>query len=98
MLPRVGRSLPEVFWNYTGERVLTSLQREFAPYFGPTSSEDRATVLSVANPLPWRRTDVVRLPTLGTALSISLKVNGPSTNNHWEVNAMAFTYNPRRLR
>ena len=42
--------------------------------------------------------DVVRLPTLGTALSISLKVNGPSTNNHWEVNAMAFTYNPRRLR
>ena len=42
--------------------------------------------------------DVIRLPTLGTALSISLKVNGPSTNNHWEVNAMAFTYNPRRLR
>jgi len=42
--------------------------------------------------------DVVRLPTLGTALAISLKVNGPSTNHHWEVNAMAFTYNPRRLR
>lgn len=42
--------------------------------------------------------DVIRLPTLGTAQAISLKVNGPSTNHHWEVNAMAFTYNPRRLR
>ena len=42
--------------------------------------------------------DVVNLPTLGTAQSISMKVNGPSTNNHWEVNALAFTYTPRRLR
>jgi len=42
--------------------------------------------------------DVVRLPTIGTAQAISLKVNGPSTDHHWEVNAMAFTYNSRRLR
>ena len=42
--------------------------------------------------------DVIRLPTLGTAQSISMKVNGPTTNKHWEINAMAFTYNPRRLR
>ena len=42
--------------------------------------------------------DIVNLPTLGTAKSISMKVSGPSTDNHWEVNALAFTYTPRRLR
>lgn len=43
--------------------------------------------------------DVKRLPTLGTAKSVSVKVIGPtSTNNSWEVNALAFTYLPRRLR
>jgi len=42
--------------------------------------------------------DIVNLPTLGTAKSISMKVNGPSSDNHWEVNALAFTYTPRRLR
>ena len=41
---------------------------------------------------------VKNLPTLGTGRSISMKVSGPSTNNHWEVNALAFTYTPRRLR
>ena len=41
---------------------------------------------------------VLNLPTLGTGRSISMKVNGPSTNHHWEVNALAFTYTPRRLR
>lgn len=42
---------------------------------------------------------VERLPTLGTARSISMKVVGPKTsNNSWEVNALAFTYAPRRLR
>jgi hypothetical protein len=43
--------------------------------------------------------DVKRLPTLGTAKAVSVKVIGPSsTNNTWEVNALAFTYIPRRLR
>jgi len=27
-----------------------------------------------------------------------MKVSGPSSDNHWEVNALAFTYTPRRLR
>ena len=42
--------------------------------------------------------DVVNLPTLGTAKSVSMKVSGPASDNHWEVNALAFTYTPRRLR
>lgn len=43
--------------------------------------------------------DVKSLPTLGTAKAISMKVNGPTTTNStWEVNALAFTYVPRRLR
>jgi len=42
--------------------------------------------------------DVKNLPTLGTGRSISMKVSGPSSNNHWEINALAFTYQPRRLR
>ena len=42
--------------------------------------------------------DVKNLPTLGTARSVSMKVNGPTTDNHWEMNALAFTYTPRRLR
>ena len=41
---------------------------------------------------------VKNLPTLGTARSVSMKVNGPTTDNHWEMNALAFTYTPRRLR
>jgi len=41
---------------------------------------------------------VENLPTLGTGRSISMKVSGPSSDNHWEVNALAFTYTPRRLR
>lgn len=44
-------------------------------------------------------TDIKRLPTLGTARAISMKIKGPSqTNNKWAVNALAFTYLPRRLR
>jgi hypothetical protein len=43
--------------------------------------------------------DVKNLPTLGTARAVSMKVSGPTgTNNTWEVNALAFTYIPRRLR
>jgi len=41
---------------------------------------------------------VKNLPTLGTAKSISVKVSGPTTNDHWEMNALAFAYTPRRLR
>ena len=42
--------------------------------------------------------DIKRLPTLGTATSVSMKVFGPTTNNTWEINALAFTYVPRRMR
>jgi len=44
-------------------------------------------------------TNIERLPTLGTAKAIQLKVEGPtSVDEAWEVNAMAFTYIHRRLR
>ena len=41
---------------------------------------------------------VLNLPTLGTAKAVSVKVSGPTSNNHWEMNALAFAYTPRRLR
>ena len=44
-------------------------------------------------------TNIERLPTLGTAKAIQLKIEGPETADEaWEVNAMAFTYIHRRLR
>lgn len=44
-------------------------------------------------------TNIERLPTLGTAKAIQMKIDGPvSTDEAWEVNAMAFTYSQRRLR
>ena len=44
-------------------------------------------------------TDVKRLPTIGTAQAVSMRIDGPKLTNHtWEVNALAFTYVPRRLR
>ena len=44
-------------------------------------------------------TDVKRLPTIGTAKAISMKIEGPKNEDKtWEVNALAFTYVPRRLR
>ena len=44
-------------------------------------------------------TNIERLPTLGTAKAIQMKINGPTTvDEAWEVNAMAFTYLQRRLR
>ena len=44
-------------------------------------------------------TDVKRLPTLGTARAISMKIIGPTaTNSEWQVNAIGFTYVPRRMR
>ena len=43
--------------------------------------------------------DVKNLPTLGTGRAVSMRIDGPaSANLHWEVNALAFTYTPRRLR
>jgi hypothetical protein len=43
-------------------------------------------------------TQIERLPTLGTAKAIQMKVEGPVNDEAWEVNAMAFTYLHRRLR
>jgi len=44
-------------------------------------------------------TDIKRLPTIGTAQAVSMRIDGPRETNHtWEVNALAFTYLPRRLR
>ena len=43
-------------------------------------------------------TDVQRHPTLGTAMAVSMKVSGPTTNNTWELNAMTLTYMTRRVR
>lgn len=44
-------------------------------------------------------TNIERLPTLGTAKAIQMKIDGPtSVDEAWEVNAMAFTYLHRRLR
>tara|TARA_B100001094_G_scaffold333387_1_gene411342 strand:+ start:6556 stop:8154 length:1599 start_codon:yes stop_codon:yes gene_type:complete len=43
-------------------------------------------------------TQIQRLPTLGTAKAISIEIEGPTSNDAWEINAMAFTYLPRRLR
>jgi hypothetical protein len=45
-----------------------------------------------------RVTDVKRLPTLGTGRSICMKIIGPNTNAEWQVNAIGFTYVPRRMR
>ena len=55
---------------------------------GVWTSEDQSKV-----------TDIKRLPTLGTARSISMKIIGPTaTNSDWQVNAIGFTYVPRRMR
>lgn len=44
-------------------------------------------------------TNIERLPTLGTAKAIKMRIDGPVSNDEaWEVNAMAFTYIHRRLR
>jgi len=43
-------------------------------------------------------TQIERLPTLGTAKAIQMKIDGPTNDEAWEVNAMAFTYLHRRLR
>lgn len=53
---------------------------------------------SWGSPSEARVTDVKRLPTLGTGRSICMKIIGPNTNAEWQVNAIGFTYLPRRMR
>lgn len=43
-------------------------------------------------------TDFGKHPTLGTAMAVSVRVEGPSTNNMWELNALGFSYRPRSTR
>ena len=43
-------------------------------------------------------TDVIKLTTMGSAKSVAIKINGPNHTSAYEVNAMMFTYVPRRLR
>jgi alpha-mannosidase len=53
----------------TGEHLLARSLEQLAPSFGPRPSDDRETVIAVANALPWRRTAVIDrlviLPPLG---------------------------------
>ncbi|HOX27201.1 MAG TPA: glycoside hydrolase family 38 C-terminal domain-containing protein [Candidatus Krumholzibacteria bacterium] len=43
----------------TGEHLLSRTLASLAPAFGPTAGDDRDTLILVANPLPWRRSEVV---------------------------------------
>ena len=72
---------------------------------GPTGgtgvwAEDAASATSYWGGEPNTNiTQIERLPTLGTAKAIQMKIDGPESNDEaWEVNAMAFTYRHRSLR
>jgi len=43
-------------------------------------------------------TDFGKHPNLGTAMAVSVKVEGPTTNNTWELNALGFSFRPRSTR
>jgi len=43
----------------TGEHLASRTLESLVPNFGPTEQQDRDTLVVVANPLPWRRTEVV---------------------------------------
>ena len=43
----------------TGEHLASRTLERLAPSFGPTEEQDRDTLIVVANPLPWRRDEVV---------------------------------------
>lgn len=43
----------------TGEHLISRTLEQLAPTFGPTGADDRETLITVANPLPWRRTEVI---------------------------------------
>ncbi len=42
-----------------GEHLLSRTLEALVPAFGPTEAEDRETLITVANPLPWTRSEVV---------------------------------------
>ena len=42
-----------------GEHLISRTLEALGPAFGPTTAEDRETVITVANPLPWPRAEVV---------------------------------------
>lgn len=44
----------------TGEQLVRRNLKDLAPTFGPRAPDDRETVLCVANPLPFERTELVR--------------------------------------
>ena len=44
----------------TGEQLVRRILKDLAPTFGARADEDRDTVICVANPLPFPRTEVVR--------------------------------------
>ena len=52
-----------------GEHLLARTLERLTPAFGPSEADDRDTLITVANPLPWRRAEVVDrlvvLPPLG---------------------------------
>ena len=89
----------EVYKNYDKSSQTTSFEasvtQRTSTSVWDTGLWDSATW---AAPAAAQVAEVIRLPTLGTAQAISLRVNGPITDNTWEVNALAFTYTPRRLR
>jgi len=43
----------------SAEHLASRTLEHLVPSFGPTAGQDRDTLLVVANPLPWRRTEVV---------------------------------------
>jgi mannosylglycerate hydrolase len=42
-----------------GEHLISRTLEQLVPAFGPTEADDRETLITVANPLPWARTEVV---------------------------------------
>jgi len=43
----------------TGEHLASRTLEHLVPAFGPTEADDREILITVANPLPWRRTEVI---------------------------------------
>jgi hypothetical protein len=86
-----------------GVQTAATTASTWATSAGPTGGtgvwgEDAANSLWASEP-NTDITNIERLPTLGTAKAIQMRIDGPtSVNEAWEVNAMAFTYLHRRLR
>lgn len=64
----------------TAEHLASRTLESLVPNFGPTEQQDRDTLIVVANPLPWRRTEVIErlviLQPLGYDLD-NLRLVGP---------------------